>query len=75
MSNHGATFWNDVFLRMEDIKSVAPQSHNAMQSLRENIGHLAEVYDRRFDPVDHFNEYVVVRLLQEINTKLTASEP
>jgi len=68
MSN--ATFWNDVFIRLENMKSVAVDDEEALPNLQANIGHIAEVYGGCFDPAEQFQEYVLVRLLQEINAKL-----
>lgn len=59
-------FWNQLLLRSDAITEIKAGSPEALEETLAQLASITEQYDRVFDPVDAFEEYVAVALCQAL---------
>lgn len=83
MSSGGnrAQFWNHLLATAELIESLHGKEcsqrevQQMMQQIREQLGTIGEAFGDGADPVENFEEYVVIRFCQALDAALGSNAP
>lgn len=66
-------FWDYLFETSELIENITHNKQANLALITERLNTLELLYERSFDPVDSYQEFVAVKLIQAISTVLKSN--